>query len=121
GSTCDPAVWRASSHRARCVRQPVVSRVAVEVTARLAGDGREISYRATPAGARAEAYLTVLKASGRAQVTLTAGSVFAVPRGHWHRRRTQGDVTLLTATPTPTDISFAADPRSERRQHRPGR
>src|SRR5262245_14487773 len=68
-----------------------------------------------------EVDLTVLKASGPAHVTLTAGSLFVLPRGHWHRQRTRGDVALLTATPTPTDISFAADPRTERRRRSPGR
>jgi hypothetical protein len=62
-----------------------------------------------------EVDLTVLKTSGPAHLTLTSGSLFVVPRGRWHRQRTRGDVTLLSATPTPTDISFATDPRREKR------
>jgi quercetin dioxygenase-like cupin family protein len=62
-----------------------------------------------------EVDLTVLKPSGPVHVTLTAGSVFVVPRGRWHRQRTRGDVALLTATPTPTDISFDVEPRSRSR------
>ena len=65
-----------------------------------------------------EVDLIVRKASGPVHVTLTAGSVFVVPRGHWHRQRTRGAVALLTATPTPTDISFDAEPRSTRRTQR---
>jgi quercetin dioxygenase-like cupin family protein len=49
------------------------------------------------------------------RVTLRAGSVFVVPQGLWHRQVARAAVTLLTATPTPTDISTADDPRSEPR------
>ena len=65
-----------------------------------------------------EVRLTLLKTSGPVHVNLTTGSVFVVPRGVWHRQRTQNEVSLLTATPTPTDISFADEPRTETRRTR---
>jgi hypothetical protein len=42
---------------------------------------------------------------------LKAGSAFVVPQGRWHRQHARQTVALLTATPTPSDISEAADPR----------
>ncbi len=62
-----------------------------------------------------EVDLTVLTDGEPVRVTLRAGSVFVVPQGLWHRQVARAVVTLLTATPTPTDISTADDPRSERR------
>ena len=66
-----------------------------------------------------EVDLTVMTASRPVQVTLRAGGVFVVPRGLWHRQHARTEVTLLSATPTPTDISFADDPRSRKRRGRP--
>jgi hypothetical protein len=60
--------------------------------------------------------LTVLTAPRSARVRLRAGSVFVVPRGLWHRQHARRRVTLLSATPTPTDVSFADDPRPARRR-----
>ena len=68
-----------------------------------------------------EVDLTVLGARGPLRVTLRAGAMFVVPRGRWHRQHARSAVTLLSATPTPTDISFAADPRSGKRRGRRGR
>ena len=67
-----------------------------------------------------EVELTLLRPRGPRTVTLRAGGVFVVPRGRWHRQRARSAVTLLTATPTPTDHSFADDPRCPRRRKRPG-
>ena len=55
--------------------------------------------------------LSVLTPRGRVDLTLRAGSVLVVPRGRWHRQIARRSVTVLTVTPTPTDLSFAADPR----------
>ena len=62
-----------------------------------------------------EVDLTVLTDGEPVRVTLRAGSLFVVPQGLWHRQIAHTAVTLLTATPTPTDLSTADDPRSERR------
>jgi quercetin dioxygenase-like cupin family protein len=59
-----------------------------------------------------EVEITVLTNSGPAHLTLRAGSVFVVPRGAWHRPLARGMVTLLSATPTPTEIAFGSDPQS---------
>jgi len=58
-----------------------------------------------------EVDLTVMTARKRLRVTLRAGSVVVVPRGLWHRQHARTGVTLLSATPTPTDVSFSDDPR----------
>ena len=56
--------------------------------------------------------ITVLTEGEPVHATLRAGSVFIVPQGLWHRQLARAPVTLLTATPTPTDHSDAADPRT---------
>jgi quercetin dioxygenase-like cupin family protein len=67
-----------------------------------------------------EVDLTVMTAGRPTHVTLGPGGIFVVPRGRWHRQYARTDVTLLSATPTPTDMSFADDPRSTKRPARPG-
>jgi quercetin dioxygenase-like cupin family protein len=67
-----------------------------------------------------EVDLTVMTTRQPVRVTLRAGGVFVVPRGLWHRQHARTEVTLLSATPTPTDISFADDPRSGKRRGRRG-
>jgi hypothetical protein len=49
----------------------------------------------------------------RAEATVRAGSVFVCPRGLWHRQRARGSVTGFYATPRPSEISWADDPRAE--------
>jgi mannose-6-phosphate isomerase-like protein (cupin superfamily) len=61
-----------------------------------------------------EIELTMLAARGERRVTVRAGSLVVVPRGTWHRQLARTPATQLTATPTPTDISWAADPRARR-------
>ena len=63
-----------------------------------------------------EVDLTVLTAQRSVHVTLRAGGMFVVPRGAWHRQHARSAVTLLSATPTPTDTSLADDPRSGKRR-----
>ena len=59
-----------------------------------------------------EVDITVLTEGDPVHATLRAGSVFIVPQGLWHRQLARVPVTVLTATPTPTDHSDAEDPRS---------
>ena len=61
-----------------------------------------------------EVEVTVLCDTGPAEVTVPAGSIFVVPRGLWHRQLPKPVVTLLSATPKPTQVSFASDPRNKR-------
>lgn len=57
--------------------------------------------------------VTVLTDDGAVDATVSAASLFIVPRGLWHRQRPHGAVTLLFATPaTGTEHSWAEDPRS---------
>ena len=56
--------------------------------------------------------LTIMTDDGPRSFDMTAGMLIVVPRGHWHRFRAPDGVTVLTATPQPTDHSLAADPRA---------
>jgi quercetin dioxygenase-like cupin family protein len=58
-----------------------------------------------------EVDVTVLTDDGPVHVTVRAGSIFVVPRGLWHRPVARAAATLLSATPKPTEVSFAEDPR----------
>jgi uncharacterized cupin superfamily protein len=58
-----------------------------------------------------EVEITVLTDEGQRVAVATAGSVFVVPKGLWHRQLPRPIVTLLSATPQPTDVSFDDDPR----------
>ena len=71
------------------------------------GNGDELVH--VLAGAAA---LTILADDGPETLALKAGMIAVVPRGLWHRFQAPDGVTLLTATPQPTDHSFAADPRA---------
>ena len=42
---------------------------------------------------------------------LTAGMLIVVPQGCWHRFQAPDGVTVLSATPQPTDHSIAENPR----------
>jgi len=55
--------------------------------------------------------LTVLTDDGPVRVTVPAGSIFVVPQGVWHRPVAHVMTTLLSATPQPSEVSFAEDPR----------
>lgn len=58
--------------------------------------------------------LTILAADDAEHVLdLKAGMLTVVPRGCWHRFQAPEGVTVLTATPLPTDHS-ATDPRTKR-------
>jgi uncharacterized cupin superfamily protein len=57
------------------------------------------------------AELTIMTADGPETVALRAGMLVVVPQGHWHRFRVHDRVTVLTATPQPTEHTAADDPR----------
>jgi mannose-6-phosphate isomerase-like protein (cupin superfamily) len=67
-----------------------------------------------------EVDLTVMTARRPVHVTLRTGGIFVVPSGLWHRQHARTEVTLLSATPTPTDMSFADDPRANTPLKPPG-
>jgi len=58
------------------------------------------------------ATLTVMTDAGPQAFALTAGMLIVVPQGHWHRFHAPDGVTVLSATPQPTDHTVAADPRT---------
>ena len=57
------------------------------------------------------ATLTIMTEDGPQTVALRAGMLIVVPQGHWHRFHVPDEVTVLTATPQPTDHTSAEDPR----------
>ncbi len=71
------------------------------------GNGDELVH--VLAGAAA---LTILTDVGPETLELKAGMIAVVPQGLWHRFQAPDRVTLLTATPQPTDHCFAEDPRT---------
>jgi quercetin dioxygenase-like cupin family protein len=56
--------------------------------------------------------LTLLHDDQKQQLDMAAGMIAVVPQGVWHRFDAPDGVTVMTATPQPTDISFADDPRA---------
>ena len=57
------------------------------------------------------ATLTILTDAGPQKLEMRAGMLTVVPQGCWHRFDAPDEVTVLTATPQPTDHSSAEDPR----------
>ncbi|MDF2367753.1 cupin domain-containing protein [Sneathiella sp.] len=60
---------------------------------------------------KGEACLTILSENSEGRFNLKAGMMTVVPKGCWHRFHAPDGVTVLTATPQPTDHSTAEDPR----------
>lgn len=60
------------------------------------------------------ATLTIMTDEGPRAFELRAGMLIVVPQGHWHRFEAPGGVTVLSATPQPTDHTDAADPGAPR-------
>ena len=60
------------------------------------------------------ATLTIMTEEGPRAFALRAGMLIVVPQGHWHRFAAPDGVTVLTATPQPTDHTSAEDPRTAR-------
>jgi mannose-6-phosphate isomerase-like protein (cupin superfamily) len=58
------------------------------------------------------ATLTIMAEDGPQSVRLTAGMLIVVPQGRWHRFEAPDGVTVLSATPQPTEHTAAADPRA---------
>jgi len=60
------------------------------------------------------ATLHLMTEEGPQALTLSAGMIAIVPRGAWHRFESPGGVTLMTATPQPTDHPpvHVEDPRT---------
>ena len=56
--------------------------------------------------------LTIMTDDGPQSFEMTAGMLIVVPQGHWHRFHAPDRVTVLTATPLPTEHTFATDPRA---------
>jgi mannose-6-phosphate isomerase-like protein (cupin superfamily) len=57
--------------------------------------------------------LTILMDDGPTVLDMTAGMLTVVPQGRWHRFHAPDGVTVLTATPQPTEHSDAEDPRDD--------
>ncbi len=58
-----------------------------------------------------ETTLTILSDDGEDVLTMSAGMLTVVPQGRWHRFHAPKGVSLMTATPLPTDHSDKDDPR----------
>ena len=60
------------------------------------------------------ATLYLMTEEGPQALALSAGMIAIVPRGTWHRFESPGGVTLMTATPQPTDHPpvHVEDPRT---------
>ena len=56
--------------------------------------------------------LTIMTESGPQSFKLAAGMIIVVPQGHWHRFHSAERVTVLSATPQPTEHTRAEDPRA---------
>ena len=59
-----------------------------------------------------ETDLTIMTEDGPKTLHITAGSMTVVPQGMWHRFHAPKGVSLLTATPLPTDHTAVEDPRA---------
>ncbi len=60
---------------------------------------------------KGETRLTILSEKAEDILELKEGMMTVVPKGCWHRFHAPDGVTVLTATPQPTDHSTAEDPR----------
>src|SRR5215471_10791937 len=59
-----------------------------------------------------ELEITTLTDQGPVRNMLSAGTIFVCPRGLWHRQYSAHGVLEFSATPQPTEVSFAQDPRA---------
>ena len=55
--------------------------------------------------------LTIMTEGGPQSFKLAAGMIIVVPQGHWHRFHSAERVTVLSATPQPTEHTRVEDPR----------
>jgi len=58
------------------------------------------------------ATLTIMGADGPQSLAVRKGMLIVVPQGRWHRFHVPDQVTVLTATPQPTEHTREADPRN---------
>jgi quercetin dioxygenase-like cupin family protein len=58
------------------------------------------------------ATLTIMTDAGPQSFAVREGMLIVVPQGHWHRFDAPELVTVLTATPQPTEHTRAEDPRT---------
>ena len=58
-----------------------------------------------------EATIVILAEEGKQELVLKSGMMVVVPKGLWHRFIVPELVTLLSATPLPTETSVAEEPR----------
>jgi mannose-6-phosphate isomerase-like protein (cupin superfamily) len=56
------------------------------------------------------ATLTIMTGDGPRSFALSAGMLIVVPQGHWHRFEAPDGVTVLSATPQPTEHTAAPGP-----------
>jgi mannose-6-phosphate isomerase-like protein (cupin superfamily) len=56
--------------------------------------------------------LTILAEGGEEILQLSAGMLVVVPQNCWHRFKAPDSVTVMTATPQPTEHTFVDDPRT---------
>jgi len=59
-----------------------------------------------------ETELTIMTDTGPETLSLSAGMMTVVPQGAWHRFHAPDGVSVLTATPQPTDHTDVEDPRT---------
>ncbi len=57
--------------------------------------------------------IVVLFDDERRTTTVSAGSLFVVPKGCWHRHHVHAELAELYVTPGRTEHSHADDPRNE--------
>jgi mannose-6-phosphate isomerase-like protein (cupin superfamily) len=57
--------------------------------------------------------VTVLTEGGAVEQPVSAGSIFVIPRGLWHRQFARSTVLQFGATPGRTEHSTAEDPRQD--------
>lgn len=60
-----------------------------------------------------ETTLTILTETRTEVLNMKSGMLTVVPQGYWHRFQSPKGVSILTATPQPTDESIAEDPRTD--------
>lgn len=60
-----------------------------------------------------ETELTLMMDGGPHTINIAKGQMLVVPTGIWHRFTAPTGVTLMAATPQPSDHSYADDPRDD--------
>jgi quercetin dioxygenase-like cupin family protein len=58
--------------------------------------------------------IEIITEDGKKSVVVPEGSIFVVPKDHWHKQIAWGEVTVLGATPGVTDHSDVEPPAARR-------